>query len=129
MNKSQFYVRLAYTVGAVGRSGSNSASSFSPRSRRHCRGLNNVINPNDARRLRIKGQATEVLNYSVNYCHYRDLSAKAYLTFGADPIEELTKLAEQIYSEFPHSIFFTSSSFLNVTIGIFATASRSPASL
>lgn len=61
-----------------------------------------------ARRLRIKGQATEVLNYFVNYCHYRGLAAKAYLTFGADPIEELTKLAEQIYSKFPHSIFFTS---------------------
>jgi hypothetical protein len=72
------------------------------------RGLNNVINPNDARRLLIKGQATEVLNYFVNYCHYRDLAAKAYLTCGTDPIEELTKLAEQIYSEFPRSIFFTS---------------------
>jgi hypothetical protein len=31
-----------------------------------------------------------------------------YLAFGTDPIEELTNLAEKIYSEFPHSIFFTS---------------------
>jgi hypothetical protein len=30
------------------------------------------------------------------------------LAFGTDPIEELTNLAEKIYSEFPHSIFFTS---------------------
>ena len=35
-------------------------------------------------------------------------AAKAYLSFETDPIEELTKLAEKIYQEFPHSIFFTS---------------------
>ena len=57
---------------------------------------------------RIKRHATEVLNYFVNYCHHRGLAAKAYLTFGTDPIEELTNLAEKIYREFPHSIFFTS---------------------
>jgi hypothetical protein len=57
---------------------------------------------------RVKLQATEVLNYFVNYCHHRSLAAKAYLTFGTDPIEELTNLAEKIYDEFPHSIFFTS---------------------
>jgi hypothetical protein len=57
---------------------------------------------------RIKRQATEVLNYFVAYCHHHSLAAKAYLTFGTDPIEELTNLAEKIYSEFPHSIFFTS---------------------
>ena len=33
---------------------------------------------------------------------------QAYLSFGTDPIEEFTKLAERIYDEFPHSIFFTS---------------------
>jgi hypothetical protein len=57
---------------------------------------------------RIKRHATEVLNYFVNYCYHRGLAAKAYLTFGTDPIEELTNLAEKIYREFPHSIFFTS---------------------
>jgi hypothetical protein len=57
---------------------------------------------------RIKRHATEVLNYFVNYCHHRGLAAKAYLTFGTDPIEELTNLAEKIYREFLHSIFFTS---------------------
>lgn len=57
---------------------------------------------------RIKRQATEVLNYFVAYCHHHGLAAKAYLAFGTDPIEELTNLAEKIYSEFPHSIFFTS---------------------
>ena len=57
---------------------------------------------------RIKRQASEVLTYFVAYCHHHGLAAKAYLAFGTDPIEELTNLAEKIYSEFPHSIFFTS---------------------
>jgi hypothetical protein len=53
-------------------------------------------------------QATEALIYFVNYCHQGGLAAKAYLSLGTDPIEELTKLAEKIYVEFLHSIFFTS---------------------
>jgi hypothetical protein len=53
-------------------------------------------------------RATEVLSYFVAYCHHHGIAAKAYLAFGTDPIEELTNLAERIYSEFPHSIFFTS---------------------
>jgi hypothetical protein len=53
-------------------------------------------------------QATEALTYFVNYCRHGGLAAKSYLAFGVDPIEELTKLAEKIYAEFPHSIFFTS---------------------
>ena len=57
---------------------------------------------------RMHQQATEALTYFVNYCHHGGLAAKAYLAFGTDPIEELTKLAEKIYAEFPHSIFFTS---------------------
>ena len=56
----------------------------------------------------MRRQATEALTYFVNYCHQGGLAAKAYLSFGTDPIEELTKLAERIYDEFPHSIFFTS---------------------
>jgi hypothetical protein len=57
---------------------------------------------------RLRQQANEALTYFVNYCHHAGLAAKAYLSFGTDPIEELTKLAEKIYQEFPHSIFFTS---------------------
>jgi hypothetical protein len=57
---------------------------------------------------RLRRQANEALTYFVNYCHHAGLAAKAYLSFGTDPIEELTKLAEKIYQEFPHSIFFTS---------------------
>jgi hypothetical protein len=50
----------------------------------------------------------EVLTYFVAYCHHHGLAAKACLAFGTDPIEELTNLAEKIYIEFRHSIFFTS---------------------
>ena len=57
---------------------------------------------------RIKRLATEVLSYFVAYCHHHGIAAKGYLAFGTDPIEELTNLAEKIYREFPHSIFFTS---------------------
>jgi len=68
---------------------------------------------------RMHQQATEALTYFVNYCHHGGLAAKAYLAFGTDPIEELTKLAEKIYQEFPHSIFFSpASSSSNATIGI-----------
>ena len=57
---------------------------------------------------RMRRQATETLTYFVNYCHHAGLAAKSYLSFGTDPIDELTKLAETIYQDFPHSIFFTS---------------------
>src|SRR5215475_1767490 len=57
---------------------------------------------------RLRRQANEALTYFVNYCHHAGLAAKAYLSFGTDPIEEVTKLADKIYQEFPHSIFFTS---------------------
>jgi hypothetical protein len=36
------------------------------------------------------------------------LSAKTYVGFGIDPIEELTNLAERVRQDFPHSMFFTS---------------------
>src|SRR4029077_2427646 len=57
---------------------------------------------------RVKRKGTDVLPYFVSYCHPHGLAAKACLAFGTDPIEELTNLAEKIYSEFPRSIFFTS---------------------
>jgi hypothetical protein len=57
---------------------------------------------------RLRGQATQALDYFVNYCHGNGLAAKSCLAFGTDPIDELTKLAEGIHREFPDSIFFTS---------------------
>ena len=53
-------------------------------------------------------KSEETLSYFVTYCNNRDLPAKGYVGFGTDPIEELTKLAEKIREDFPHSMFFTS---------------------
>ena len=56
----------------------------------------------------VRRDADKTLDYFVNFCNNRGLAAQAYLGFGTDPIQELTKLSEAIRSEFPHSIFFTS---------------------
>jgi hypothetical protein len=53
-------------------------------------------------------QATRALTFFVNFCHREGLASKSYLAFGTDPIEELTRLAEQVKIDFPDSIFFTS---------------------
>jgi amino acid transporter len=56
----------------------------------------------------VRRQAEETLAYFVNFCNNRGLAANSYISFGIDPIEELTKLAERVRQDFPHSIFFTS---------------------
>jgi amino acid transporter len=56
----------------------------------------------------LRAQAQDTLTFFVNYCNNRGFAAKSYLTFGTDPIEELTKLADHVRQDFPHSIFFTS---------------------
>jgi amino acid transporter len=56
----------------------------------------------------LRAQAQDTLTFFINYCNNRGFAAKYYLTFGTDPIEELTKLAGHVRQDFPHSIFFTS---------------------
>ena len=53
-------------------------------------------------------KAERTLGFFVTYCNNRGLAAKAYVSFGTDPVEELTSLAEEIRADFPHSMFFTS---------------------
>ena len=48
------------------------------------------------------------LRYYVNFCHNHGLAAKSYLAFGTDPVEELVKLSDQVYKEFPNSVCFAS---------------------
>jgi amino acid transporter len=48
------------------------------------------------------------LRYYVNFCHSHGLAAKSYLAFGTDPVEELIKLSDQVYKEFPNSVCFAS---------------------
>jgi amino acid transporter len=55
-----------------------------------------------------KMEASVALTYFVNFCNSKGWAAKSYLAFGTDPIDEITKLAEQVQKEFPNSIFFAS---------------------
>lgn len=48
------------------------------------------------------------LRYYVNFCHSHGLAAKSYLAFGTDPVEELIKLSDEVYREFPNSVCFAS---------------------
>lgn len=48
------------------------------------------------------------LRYYVNFCHSHGLAAKSYLAFGTDPVEELIKLSDEAYKEFPNSVCFAS---------------------
>jgi amino acid transporter len=48
------------------------------------------------------------LRYYVNFCHSHGLAAKSYLAFGTDPVQELIKLSDQVYKEFPSSVCFAS---------------------
>jgi len=56
----------------------------------------------------MKVEANASLSYFVNFCNSKGWAAKSYLSFGTDPIDEFTRLAERVLSEFPNAIFFTS---------------------
>ena len=56
----------------------------------------------------LRQEATVSLNYFVNFCNSYGLAAKSYLAFGTDPIEDITRLCEQVNRDFPNTIFFTS---------------------
>jgi amino acid transporter len=53
-------------------------------------------------------EAKSALSYFVNYCNSKGWAARSYLSFGTDPIDEFTRLAQRVHAEFPNSIFFTS---------------------
>ncbi|MGH8850515.1 MAG: APC family permease [Casimicrobiaceae bacterium] len=48
------------------------------------------------------------LSFYVDYCHANGLAATARFALGTDRVDELMKLAAEIQSEFPNSVFFTS---------------------
>jgi len=56
----------------------------------------------------MKVEAKASLSYFVNFCNSKGWAAKSYLSFGTDPIDEFTRLAERVLGEFPNAIFFTS---------------------
>jgi amino acid transporter len=56
----------------------------------------------------MKVDANASLSYFVNFCNSKGWAAKSYLSFGTDPIDEFTQLAERVLREFPNAVFFTS---------------------
>lgn len=44
----------------------------------------------------------------MNFCRSNGWAAKSYLSFGTDTVDEFTRLAERISTEFPNSMFFAS---------------------
>ncbi|MGA2550963.1 MAG: APC family permease [Burkholderiaceae bacterium] len=56
----------------------------------------------------LRSEATQSLNFFVDFCHSHGLASTSYLVFGTDAIEQLTLLCEKIRDEFPNAIFFTS---------------------
>lgn len=57
---------------------------------------------------KMREEAAETLEYFVDFCHSHGMAASSYLGFGTDAVEEVTRLCEEISSEFPHAIYFTS---------------------
>jgi amino acid transporter len=56
----------------------------------------------------MRAEANATLKYFVDFCHSHGMASAAYLGFGTDVVDEVTKLCETISREYPNSIFFTS---------------------
>ncbi|MBV8576019.1 MAG: APC family permease [Acetobacteraceae bacterium] len=57
---------------------------------------------------RLREQIEETLKFCTNYCHNRGLAATYVIGFGTDPVEQFTKLTDQVMSEYPNSVCFAS---------------------
>ena len=53
-------------------------------------------------------QVNETLQYFVDYCHQYGIAAQGYAAYGTDPVDELSKLADEVGEKFPGCIFFAS---------------------
>jgi amino acid transporter len=56
----------------------------------------------------MRAEANATLKFFVDFCHSHNMASAAYLGFGTDAVEEVTKLCQQIAEEYPNAIFFTS---------------------
>ncbi|GIZ51973.1 APC family permease [Noviherbaspirillum aridicola] len=56
----------------------------------------------------MRAEANATLKYFVDFCHSHNMASAAYLGFGTDVVDEVTKLCEAISQEYPNAIFFTS---------------------
>ena len=56
----------------------------------------------------MRAEANATLKFFVDFCHSHGMASAAYLGFGTDVVDEVTRLCETINKEYPNSIFFTS---------------------
>jgi len=56
----------------------------------------------------MKVEANASLSYSSTSATARAGPPSSYLSFGTEPIDEFTRLAERVLKEFPNAVFFTS---------------------
>ena len=56
----------------------------------------------------MRAEANATLKFFVDFCHSHSMPSAAYLGFGTDVVDEVTKLCENISEEYPNAIFFTS---------------------
>lgn len=56
----------------------------------------------------LQAQLEESLRYYINFCHAHGLAAKAYQSYGTDPVAELTAQVDRVSQEFPNSVCFAS---------------------
>lgn len=57
---------------------------------------------------KMRAEANDTLKFFVDFCHSHGMASSAYLGFGTDVVNEVTRLCEEISKEYPNSIFFTS---------------------
>ena len=56
----------------------------------------------------MREEANATLKFFVDFCHSHNMASAAYLGFGTDVVDKVTRLCEDISKEYPHAIFFTS---------------------
>jgi amino acid transporter len=56
----------------------------------------------------MRAEANDTLKFFVDFCQSHGMASSAYLGFGTDVVNEVTRLCEEISTEYPNSIFFTS---------------------
>lgn len=56
----------------------------------------------------MRAEANATLKFFVDFCHSHNMASTAYLGFGTDVVDEVTRLCETVSKEYPNSIFFTS---------------------
>ena len=56
----------------------------------------------------LREEANATLKFFVDFCHSHGMASAAYLGFGTDVVDKVTRLCEDISQEYPNAIFFTS---------------------